>query len=147
MLNAADASVVGGKARKRRAHASDELKQLRDAFRLVDKMIECKARLPGAADDVKPPAELETSIAECLRKIRGYLEASEQSEWADRLAFETDTINRGLQHDLVLFGKVTSNSTLTFTWHRESRIVGPLFDERELAIDWMRDWLAQEAER
>ena len=80
-------------------------------------------------------------MAECTRRIRGYLELADRSEWAERLAFETDTINSASQHDLVLFGKVTASSALTFTWHAKSRIVGPRFDERELAIDWMRDWL------
>jgi hypothetical protein len=114
--------------------------QLRDAFALVDKIVECHARLPGATDDAWR-AHLESSMTECARKIRAHLESADRSEWAERLAFETDTINCASQHDLVLFVKVTASSALTFTWRAKSRIIGPRFDERELAIDWMRDWL------
>ena len=62
-------------------------------------------------------------MAECSRKIRVYLELSERTDrWMQRLVFETDTINRASQHDLVLFGKVTATSTLTFTWRARNRV-------------------------
>jgi hypothetical protein len=114
--------------------------QLRHAFGLVDKMIECNARLRGAADD-EWRFQLETSIAECARTIRDYLETSAQSEWAERLAFETETINRALQHDFVLFGKAGASSALVFSWRSPSGTMGSPFDDRALAIDWMAAWL------
>ena len=114
--------------------------QLRDAFGLVDKMVECHARLAGATDD-EWRTHLEESVAECEQKIRAYLETSEQSEWEERLAFETETINRALRHDLVLFGEVGSASELVFTWRAASRTIGRRFDDRALAIHWMAAWL------
>jgi putative methionine-R-sulfoxide reductase with GAF domain len=117
--------------------------QLRDAFGLVDKMIECNARLSGAADD-EWRFQLETSITECAQRIRDYLEASERSEWAERLAFETETINRALQHDVVLFGKAGAGSALVFSWRLSSGTMGPQFEDRALAIDWMAAWLTDD---
>jgi hypothetical protein len=116
---------------------------LRDAFGLLDKMIECKARLSGATDD-EWRLQLETSIAESALGIRDHLEASARSEWAERLAFETDTINRALQHDLVLFGKAVADSRLVFNWRSSSGTTGPLFDDRALAIDWIAQWLVED---
>jgi hypothetical protein len=60
----------------------------------------------------------------------------------ERLEFETHTINRALQHDVVLYGRAGLAQQLVFTWRRASGLLGPRFDDRELAIDWMNDWLA-----
>jgi hypothetical protein len=85
---------------------------------------------------------------ECANEVRDRLELSERDEWAERLAFETATISRALQHHLVLYGTVTANSTLYFTWRATTGFIGSRFDKRELAIDWMCDWLEHEpAER
>ena len=63
---------------------------------------------------------------------------------ADRLAYEPDTINRAMQNDLVLFGQATASSELVFRWHSGPATVGPQFDDRELAIDWIAQWLLEE---
>jgi hypothetical protein len=65
-------------------------------------------------------------------------------ESSDRLDFEIDIINRALQHDLVLSGEATGSSELVFRWRRGAETVGPQFDDRAFAIDWIADWLAQE---
>ena len=62
-------------------------------------------------------------------------------ESGSRLAFETYAINRAQQHDLVLFGIVTYNSALVFRWRAKSETMGPEFDDRTLAIDWIAQWL------
>ena len=80
-------------------------------------------------------------MAECEQEIRAYLETSERSEWEERLAFETETIDRALRHDLVLFRAVGSASELVFTWRAASGKIGRRFDDRALAIDWMAAWL------
>jgi hypothetical protein len=64
----------------------------------------------------------------------------------DRLAFETEAINRALQHDLVLFGNFIADDRLFFCWRAKGgRRFGPPFDDRRLAIDWMAKWLADDS--
>ena len=60
----------------------------------------------------------------------------------ERLAFETEIINHALQHDIVLYGTATADSSLTLTWRTASGCISPRFDDRDLAINWMVDWLA-----
>ena len=60
---------------------------------------------------------------------------------ADRFAFQTDTINRALQHDLVLYGDATPDSQLVFGWRSARGRFGPEFADRDLAIDWFAEWL------
>ncbi len=60
------------------------------------------------------------------------------------MAFETDTIYRAFQHDLVLFANIAPDQPQFFGWRSESGMVGPQFDERGHAIDWMLDWLADD---
>ena len=62
---------------------------------------------------------------------------------SERLAYETETINRAMRHDLVLFGQATATSGLVFRWRSGRATVGPQFGDRELAIDWVVDWLAR----
>lgn len=54
-----------------------------------------------------------------------------------RLAFETETINRAMQYDLMLFGAVTADAGLVFSWRSGRETLGPQFDDRALAIDWI----------
>ena len=121
--------------------------QLVEALGLVDEMIDCNAQLHGAVDAPRRAA-LESSMAARHARIRSYLDASEvfvpPIERSDRLAFETEVINRALQHDLVLYGTVTTSSSLIFGWRCPSGQMGPGFDERELAIDWIAAWLAED---
>ena len=60
---------------------------------------------------------------------------------ADRFAFQTDTINRALQHDLVLYGDATPESQLVFGWRSARGRFGPEFADRNLAIDWLAERL------
>jgi hypothetical protein len=60
---------------------------------------------------------------------------------ADRFALQTDTIKRALQHDLVLYGDATPESQLVFGWRSPRRRFGPEFADRDLAIDWLAEWL------
>jgi hypothetical protein len=60
------------------------------------------------------------------------------------LAFETRTINRALQRNLVLFGKATANSELVFCWRSGREVVGPQFRDRALAVDWIWEWLVED---
>ncbi len=75
------------------------------------------------------------------RRVRGLRHSG--TAISARLAFETETINRAFQHDLVLFGTVTAGSGLVFRWRAPSGTMGPQFDDRELAIDWIARWLAE----
>src|SRR4051794_3729303 len=68
------------------------------------------------------------------RHRRGYVAAMRAP---NRLAYETDTINRAMQHDLVLFGQPTRNSGLVFRWRSGRETLGAQFDDRALAIDWI----------
>ena len=68
-------------------------------------------------------------------------------EFGSRLAFETDAINRALQHNLVLFGNVTANSQLVFRWRAGRSTLGPQFEDRELAIDWIAAWLTDDGRK
>jgi hypothetical protein len=63
---------------------------------------------------------------------------------ADRLAFETRTIKRAMQCDLVLYGKATGDSDLVFCSRAGREAIGPQFHNRALAIDWIREWLAED---
>jgi hypothetical protein len=65
---------------------------------------------------------------------------------SDRFALQTDTINGALQHDLVLYGDATADYQLVFGWRSASGRFGPQFTDRELAIDWLAEWLDEEAE-
>jgi hypothetical protein len=60
---------------------------------------------------------------------------------ADRFAFQTHTINRALQRDLVLYGDATPESKLVFGWRSAVGPIGPEFADRDLAIDWVAEWL------
>jgi hypothetical protein len=64
------------------------------------------------------------------------MEATEQG------AFETDAIGRALQHDLVLRASLIEETRMIFEWCSPLRTVGPRFEYRDLAIEWMIDWLA-----
>ena len=63
-------------------------------------------------------------------------------ETTERLAFETDTINRALQHDVVLYGQLGSGNLMTFSWRRASGCISPRYHDRELAVEWMANWPA-----
>jgi hypothetical protein len=52
--------------------------QLRDAFGLVDTMIDCNARLDGAFDDGWR-AHLVSSIVTCSEKIQAYVDTADPS--------------------------------------------------------------------
>jgi hypothetical protein len=54
-----------------------------------------------------------------------------------RLAFETDLINRAMRGGLTLYGYATADSSLVFDWRSPHGSVGPRFDDRQDAIDWM----------
>jgi hypothetical protein len=56
-----------------------------------------------------------------------------------RLAFETNVINRAMRYGLVLFGYASAESNLVFEWRNAGGSIGPRFDDRQLAIDWMAD--------
>src|SRR5215213_10137766 len=119
--------------------------ELRAALRLVDEMVDCNAQLHANLDGPRR-ADLEASIAERAAKIQWYLDATEVfATPTNRLAYETDTINRALQHDLVLFGSVTRDSELVFHWRAASGIMSQRFDDRERAIDWIAQWLDEDA--
>jgi hypothetical protein len=63
-------------------------------------------------------------------------------EFGNRLAFETDAINRALRRNVVLFGSVTAESELVFRWRAGGGgAMGPHFEDRELAINWIAEWL------
>jgi hypothetical protein len=123
--------------------------QLVEALGLVDEMIDCNAQLHGPVDGPRREA-LESSMAARQAKIRSYLDASEvfvaPMERSDRLALETELINRALQHDVVLYGTVTTSSNLIFGWRSPRGQMGPQFDEREQAIDWIAEWLAEDVD-
>ena len=123
--------------------------QLVEALGLVDEMIDCNAQLHGPVEGPRREA-LESSMAARQAKIRSYLDASEvfvaPMERSDRLALETELINRALQHDVVLYGTVTTSSNLIFGWRSPRGQMGPQFDEREQAIDWIAEWLAQDVD-
>jgi hypothetical protein len=61
---------------------------------------------------------------------------------AARWTLELDTVNRALQHDLVLIEGLTAKQEAVFDWRSPAGTIGPHFAERDLAIDWMVDWLA-----
>ena len=117
------------------------------AFAIVDEMIDCKAQLEALPDGPRRVA-LEAAIDERAATLQGYLIAAElfsaPTEPPDRVAFETDTIYRAFQHDLVLFANIAPDQPQFFGWRSESGMVGPQFDERGHAIDWMLDWLADD---
>jgi hypothetical protein len=123
--------------------------QLVEALGLVDEMIDCNAQLHGPVDGLRREA-LESSLAARQAKIRSYLDASEvfvtPMERSDRLALETELINRAFQHDVVLYGTVTTSSNLIFGWRSPRGQMGPQFDEREQAIDWIAEWLAEDVD-
>jgi hypothetical protein len=129
-------------------------KQLVAALVLVDQIVDCNAQLDGSIDGPRRVA-LESSMAARRAKLRSYMGAPEvfapSMGRTDRLAFETDVINRALQHDLVLYGTVTTSSSLIFGssslifgWRSPRGQMGPRFDEREHAIDWVAGWLAED---
>ena len=62
---------------------------------------------------------------------------------ADRNAFERDVSRRALERDCVLFGSA-EDGTMVFVWRSSGAQVGPEFDERDLAIDWMAERIASE---
>ena len=123
--------------------------QLVEALGLVDEVIDCNAQLHGPVDGPRRAA-LESSMAARQEKIRSYLDVSEvfvpPMERSDRLALETDLINRALQHDVVLYGTVTTSSNLIFGMALPAWQMGPQFDERALAIDWIAEWLAEDVD-
>jgi hypothetical protein len=61
---------------------------------------------------------------------------------AARWTLELDTVNRALQHDLVLVESLTAKQRSVFDWRSPAGTIGPRFDDRDLAIDWMVDWLS-----
>jgi hypothetical protein len=65
-------------------------------------------------------------------------------EETDRREFEEDAINRALQHDLRLHGTVSANEQLVFDWRADETRCGPLFERRDLAIDWIVEWLSDD---
>ena len=118
-----------------------------EALGLIDEMIDCDAQLDGPVDGPRRAA-LESSMVARREKLRSCLDTSEvfvaPKKRSDRLAFETDIINRALQHDLVLYGTVTTSSELVFGWRSRVGRSGPRFDEREHAVDWIAGWLAED---
>jgi len=62
----------------------------------------------------------------------------------DRSAYETDTIHRAVQHDLILYEQTINDSTVVFRWRSRHDTLGPQFDDRALAIDWIAGWLAED---
>ena len=117
------------------------------AFGIVDEMIDCRAQLDADPDGPRRAA-LESAIEERAAVLQSYLVAAEvfaaPTEPADRLAFETDTIYRAFQHDLRLFTNIAPDQPQFFGWRSKSGMIGPKFDERRLAIDWMLDWLSDD---
>jgi hypothetical protein len=59
----------------------------------------------------------------------------------ERCELETETIGRALQHDLVLRASLVEHERI-FEWCSPGCTTGPRFEHRELAIEWMIDWLA-----
>jgi len=120
------------------------------ALGLVDEIIDCHAQLRGTPDNARR-VDLERAIAARSARLRRYVDGAAADEvWvtaeqrSERLVYETDTINRALQHDLTLFGTVRASSGLVFNWRSTRGPAGPRFDDRALAIDWMADWLTEE---
>jgi hypothetical protein len=64
------------------------------------------------------------------------------TEASERWAFETEVIGRAMRHDLVLHGRPNGDHHWVFDWRSVDGIVGPEFDNRALAVNWMTDWLA-----
>ena len=117
------------------------------ALGLVDQMIDCNAQIHANPDGPRRPA-LEAALAARAARLQCYVDAASEvfvtpEQRSARLAFETETINRAFQHELVLFGTVTAGSGLVFRWRAPSGTMGPQFDDRELAIDWIARWLAE----
>jgi hypothetical protein len=63
-------------------------------------------------------------------------------ETTERCEVETEAIGRALQHDFVLRGHRVDDEQMIFEWCSPGRTTGPRFDDRDLAIEWMIDWLA-----
>ena len=61
---------------------------------------------------------------------------------SDRSDYETDTVNRAFQHDLVLRGQALTDSAVVFRWRSGPSTLGPQFTDSALAIDWIAEWLA-----
>jgi hypothetical protein len=122
--------------------------ELGAALRLVDQMIHCNAQLHANPDGHRR-LFLEAALAVRAAELQCYVGAASEvfvtpEQRSARLAFETETINRAFQHDLVLFANVTATSDLVFRWRAPNRTFGPQFDDRELAIDWIARWLAED---
>jgi hypothetical protein len=60
---------------------------------------------------------------------------------SDRPAFDQDIVNRALQHDCVLRGRVVDDKSVV-AWRTVGAQVGPEFAGRQAAIDWMAARLA-----
>src|SRR4051812_24590546 len=105
------------------------------AFGIVDEMIDCKAQLDADPEGPRRAA-LEAAIEERAATLQWYLVAADvfsaPTEPPDRLAFETDTIYRAFQHDLVLFANIAPDEPQFFGWRSDTGMVGPKFDERAL---------------
>jgi len=102
-----------------------------------------RERLIGAPSEMRRHS-CEQPIAACGLvdvDVAAVLVASEHQP--DRVAFETRTINRALKHDLVLYANALSNSELVFGWRSGSERIGPQFDDRAVAINWIAEWLAE----
>jgi hypothetical protein len=124
--------------------------QLVAALRLVDEMVDCDAQLHGNPAAPRRAA-LEAAIAVRAARLQRYVDAASEvfiapERRSDRFALDTHTINRALQHDLVLVANVAVDQQLVFGWSSPSAKVGPKFDDRKLAIDWMVEWLADDGE-
>ena len=91
---------------------------------------------------------LERAIADRATRLRGCVDVAEvfvaSEQRSDRLTFETRTINRALQHDLVLYANAVANSELIFGWRSAERDgSGPGSMTAALAINWVAEWLAE----
>jgi len=122
--------------------------QLVAALRLVDEMVDCDAQLHSHPAGPRRAA-LEAAIAVRAARLQHYVDAASEvfiapERRSDRFALDTHTINRAMQHDLVLVANVAVDQHLVFGWRSPSGPVGPRFDAREFAIDWMVDWLAHD---
>ena len=121
------------------------------ALRMVDEMVDCDAQLH--ANPAAPRrAALEAAIAVRAARLQRYVDAASEvfiapERRSDRFALDTHTINRAMQHDLVLVANVSVDQHLVFGWRSPSDAVGRMFfNAREVAIDWMVEWLADDAD-
>jgi hypothetical protein len=60
---------------------------------------------------------------------------------SDRHDIIQSVFSRAAQYDLQLTGSLSEAGEATFAWRWHHRPLGPQFTNRDLAIDWMAEWL------